>query len=178
MRSEFENLQENIIIHLAAIEHCIKKIFIIPGLILIYSGIDIMAWLYRPENQPDVQRLDFIEWSEKFLLPGSELSCDAIDLYSARCALIHSNIPKSRLTREGIAKQLSYAWGPAKVSVLQKVIEDKGTSSTDVAVHVDTLFEAFTKAIGNYMNYLSENPEKREIVLARAKLYYRNFPSS
>lgn len=172
-----ENLQENINIHLGAIEHCLKKKFLLPGLILIYSGIDIMAWLYRPENHPDVQRQDFIEWSEKFLLPGSGLSCNAIDLYSARCALIHSNIPKSKLTREGRAKQLAYAYGPAKVSVLQKVIDDKGISSTDAAVHIDSLFEAFTKAIGNYMNFISENPEKRDIVLTRAKSYYLNFLS-
>lgn len=171
----FENLQDNINIHVNAIELCLKKVLLLPGLILIYSGIDIMAWLYRPENQPDVQRQDFIEWTEEFLLPGSGLSCDAIDLYSARCSLVHSNIPKSKLTREGRAKQLGYAYGPAKVSDLQKIIDDSGKSSTDVAVHIDSLFEAFTKAIGNYMNFLSENPEKADIVLTHAKSYYSNF---
>ena len=136
-----------------------------------------MAWLNRPKNQPDVQRGDFIEWSEKFLLPGSELSCDAVDLYSARCAIVHSNIGKSKLTRERRAKEFFYAWGSAKQEDLQNSIDKIGRPLT-VAVHIDILFNAFIKAIGDFMIFLSNNTEKRDLVLSRAKSYYVNFPAT
>lgn len=91
---------------LTAIEACLRSRLLLPGLLLLYAGIDIMAWLNRPKSHADVQRSDFVEWAEKYLLPGTKLACSAIDLYAARCSLLHSYTAESRLSREGKAKQV------------------------------------------------------------------------
>ena len=110
------------------------------ALILIYCTIDILAWLTRPTSQPDVQRKDFISWVEKYILPNTSLTCNAIDLYAARCALVHSYISESKLSREGKAKQIFYVWGNADEEHLQKLIDAEGSYNA-VSIHIDKLYD-------------------------------------
>lgn len=58
---------------LIAIEACLKNRLILPGLLLLHAGIDIMAWLNRPESHTDAKRSDFIGWVESYLLPDTRL---------------------------------------------------------------------------------------------------------
>jgi len=93
---------------LKAIDTCLKNELQLPGLILLYTGIDSMAWLNRPKLQPDVRRNDFIYWVNRYLLPDSGLACEALDLYAARCALVHSYTSESSLTRQTRKLALKY----------------------------------------------------------------------
>jgi hypothetical protein len=126
---------------LAAIEHCLDGKFIMPALILIYSTIDNLAWLAPDVTHDDVTRSDFISWVGKFLLPGSGLSCTGTDLYAARCATLHSYSAESKLSREGRAQEIYYAWGISDEKELQRAIELVGTHDA-TAIHVDRLFAA------------------------------------
>src|SRR5437773_3688345 len=87
---------------------CLDHHFAIPALMLIYSGIDGMAYVSLPDNRPDVQRPDFEAWTTTYLLPDSGLPCTAVDLYAARCGLVHSQNVDSRLARQGSARHLWY----------------------------------------------------------------------
>lgn len=62
---------------------------------------------------------------EKYPLPCSEL-----DIYSARCGLLHQQINESDLTRAKKAKQIVYSWKGARnksLKDLRKTLE-KGES--------------------------------------------------
>ena len=76
----------------------------LPTLILLYSTIDILAWLNKPSTHPDVAKSDFISWVDRFFLQGTNLQCSSVELYAARCGIVHSYTAESKLSREGKAK--------------------------------------------------------------------------
>ena len=82
----------------------------LPGLILYFSAIDILAFLSKPVKQNEVKRTDFIGWSDQYIIPilDADLGLTAMDLYGARCGIIHSYSPESGLQKKGEAKELSY----------------------------------------------------------------------
>ena len=53
---------------LSGIDACLAANLWEPTLILLYAGIDAMAWLDRPDGQLDVTGTDFVKWVEKYLL--------------------------------------------------------------------------------------------------------------
>lgn len=152
---------------LSAIDLCLKNELITPSLILIYSTIDIMAWLDREVSHEDVQRDDFIHWVETYLLSGSELSCRAIDLYAARCSLLHSNTAESALTRKGDATRIFYAWGIAQKQNLEKLIDSVDASSAK-AIHIEALFSSLQIGVAKFLLSIENDPRHATLVYERS----------
>jgi hypothetical protein len=101
-----DTLSKNIEIHMKAIKLCMENHLRIPALILIYAGIDIFSGLGRPAENEFSTREDFIDWCDRYMLHNGNLQCSAIDLYAARCSIIHSSSMHSKLSQNGRAKQL------------------------------------------------------------------------
>ena len=77
--------------------------------ILIYSGIDSMAYLSMPESQDDVTRFDFVQWCDRYIRPDHPHAPTSLELYAARCGVVHSHSAASRLFRDGgKVRQLFY----------------------------------------------------------------------
>lgn len=156
---------------LSSINLCFKSQFITPSLLLIYATIDIMAWLDRDKNHQDVQRSDFIKWVETYLLPNSQLSCTAIDLYAARCSLIHSYSAESRLSRESKASEIFYAWGASDEQDLQQLIDLEGSRDAK-AVQVENLLAALKQGVEQFI----ANTRHDQMVIDRAEKFFANMP--
>ena len=62
---------------------------------LCYATIDAVSALSRPENQRDTSRATFVEWTNRYFLPAPGLDCAAIELYGARCGVLHTYRPES-----------------------------------------------------------------------------------
>lgn len=75
---------------------------------LIYSGIDTMASLGMPEGQQDVTKNDFVEWVEKYMRFPTPSVPTGLDLYGARCAMLHNHGVVSRLNRDGRCRKVIY----------------------------------------------------------------------
>lgn len=155
---------------LSSIELLRSNMFIVPSLILTYSTIDIMAWLDRDEDHSNVTRADFIAWVEDYLLPNSELGCSALDLYAARCSLLHSYAAESSLSRAGEARELFYAWGVASDEDLQ-VLADT-IDSSPLAIQVEELLNALRDAVKDFISKNREN----QIVIRRSTKLFANLP--
>src|SRR5688572_27090457 len=69
------------------------------ALILLYSGVDILGALATEDGQ--ATRESFVDWADNYMTPSTKLGCSALELYSARCGLLHALTPGTRLTREG-----------------------------------------------------------------------------
>jgi len=138
---------------------------------LTYATIDIMAWLDRDKNHQDVQPSDFIRWVETYLLPNSQLSCTAIDLYAARCSLIHSYSAESRLSREGRASEIFYAWGTADEQELQKLIDLEGSRDAK-AIQVEKLLAALKQGVEQFI----ANVRHSQMVIDRAERFFAHMP--
>lgn len=149
----------------------------LPTLILIYSSIDILAWLNRPSTHPDVVRSDFISWVDNYLLPDSNLHCSSIDLYAARCGIIHSYAAESKLSREGKAKQIWYTWGKGEVKRLESRIKQAKLDNIAVAVQIEELFNALKSGLVRFITSLDADPNHAKSVYERAhRKLFTNIP--
>jgi hypothetical protein len=157
----------------AAIEACLEKKLVTPALVLLYSAIDIGSWLASEDPNASVRDY-FTAWVENYLLPSKPLNCTALELYSARCGLVHTFTPDSRLVEQGKARRIVYAWGTAKSADLQKLIDMKGWSDKLVAVHVEELYAAWRLGVLSFAKELENKPPKAAAVNERTKKFFSN----
>lgn len=97
---------------LRAIATCVDSALVEASLTLLYSGIDILGFLDACADEKFATRKTFTDWCEKYLLTtlrsvdGESLT--ALDLYAARCGILHTSSSVSELGYEGKARELFY----------------------------------------------------------------------
>jgi hypothetical protein len=97
---------------LRAIGICLHSGFPEAGLTLLYSGIDTLGLLAAPPSEDNATRGTFTNWCNAYLLTrlrsvdGKALT--ALDLYAARCGILHTSTSVSSLSREGEAREVQY----------------------------------------------------------------------
>jgi hypothetical protein len=154
------------------IETCQQAKILLSTLVLTYSGIDTMASLDRPSSQQYVQRNDFMAWVNAYLLPDSALSVTALDLYAARCSILHTFGPRSKLTDDAKASTISYAWGNASAQALREELDHHRRESTEV-VHLDTLIGALFTGIDRWKADVADSPDRvASLMLRTDELYF------
>ena len=123
----------------AGIDACVRAECLMSAVSLTYSSIDALAALTRAIDKLDATRAEFISWVESYMLPRSRLGCSAVDVYAARCAVLHSYGGGSALRRSQKARYLVYYWRngphPAKGAL--------DLPSDTVHIVVEDLVEAF-----------------------------------
>jgi hypothetical protein len=135
---KIEAYQNTYIEILDTIEQCIKGRKIITSLILLYSAIDSFSSLVETDGNKG--RKVFEGWVRKWMLVKYPLACNEIDIYGARCGLLHVQTPVSDLSQKKEAKELHYCYGVAEPALLQTAIDKKGTNA--VAIKVEDLVES------------------------------------
>lgn len=129
------------------------------ALILIYVGIDAMASLERPDGSSNVQDY-FVNWVDTYM--GFESgSVPGIDLYGARCGMVHTYGPISKLSRQGAARTIGYTVGGGP-----DVIDSPNVEGL-ILVSVEGLAFAFFRGIARYLDVLIADNEKRTVVATR-----------
>ena len=160
-----------------SIDFLMQKESCMPSLILIYSGIDTMAWLNRDKTHEDNDRTDFKNWVDNYLLPDSGLNCSAIDLYAARCAILHSYTAQSLLSRAGKARKIYYVWGSTAGDELQKYIDLSYESGKTIALSINMLNEAFKTGVKRFTRALNKNSSLSKLVSKRSDKFLVSIPS-
>lgn len=74
--------------------------------ILTYAGIDTMASLVRDGKNDKVVRYDFINWAEKYLDFKDKAGPTGLELYGARCGLLHASMAESDVSKKDAAVRL------------------------------------------------------------------------
>ena len=137
-----------------------------PALILLYSGTDIMASLIRPPNADEVRRDDFLRWAGDYILPDSNLNCTPIELYAARCSILHSLRYDSGLSRDGRARRIRYIFDNADV-VRENMEELERQDTSLVVVDFDGLLQAFENGVERFLENIENNPQDNTIIIER-----------
>lgn len=127
------------------IEESLHKGRIIPCLILIYSAIDSFSFLAEKTDRKG--RSVFKDWVKKWMLEKYPLPCNEVDIYSARCGLLHQQISESDLSNMGKSREIYYTWGNSYIEVLQDAIANSDKKENVVAVRVEELLESFKKGL-------------------------------
>lgn len=119
-------------------------------LVLMYSAIDSMGLLAAPPSQISATGESFKSWVNKYLLPqDSNLEFIDVDLWAARCAVLHTYTTQSDLSRKATARQIQYYSGD-KNSEFSKAFV---TATRDiengahVPVHIEDTWMAFCNGI-------------------------------
>jgi hypothetical protein len=158
-----------------ASELCIEQRLQLPALILIYVGIDIAGWLASRTNRG--VRTSFTAFVEKYMLPGSLLAASPLDLYAARCAVLHTYTAESDLSAHGKARTIGYACGKTNAQDLQTSFARSGRTDM-VAVHISDLFAAFRQGVDQLTADVSADVSWRKDIKQRKRKGYSDLPQS
>lgn len=140
---------------LESIEDCLNKGRVLPSLCLLYSLIDVTASL---ERRPNEGKAAFVRWVDENMLEKRPLPCTALELYAARCGVLHSFTPDSDLSRKGQARTIVYAWGRSKAEELAEV--GKRLGRTEVVLQIGDLIESFRVGLDAYLDEVVHDSER------------------
>ena len=157
---------------IAEIKHCEAAGATIAAVTMAYVCIDTMAYLSMPAGQTSQTRSDFIAWVNTYLKghPDQPYEYDGLDVYAARCSLLHAFSAEADLHRRdqnirkfGYHDGGQHAFNP-EVSPNLVII---GTASflNDVVIAV----ESFIKAC-------QQDNELRQLVESRLPAVYPTMP--
>jgi hypothetical protein len=163
---EGEAFVRNISGHVSAIQLCLTNHFRLPALALIYCGIDFMSNLSRPVGQAQQTRGDFIRWSEAYMRCKERLRVSGLDLYGARCGILHAYIADSQLSADGKARPIIYAWGNKSVEGPNKFL--KGIKHPAIMVRIEDLASAFSEGV-DALEAVLQNQVSVSLIQERSK---------
>lgn len=145
-------------------------------LILLYTGIDAMAHLTMPAGKDKVTRADFVAWVEKYLqFRGADknptLTLPGIELYAARCALLHTYSSEADLHKEGkVKRQIGYG-----DEFLPEVAE-KAEIKHLVMVSIRGLVDAFARGIAATLQDIKSNEPRSKLFSERLDKMVHELP--
>lgn len=119
---------------------------------LVFAGIDAMATLALPPDQTYVQGMQFQEWVDQYIDFDDHGRLPGVDVYAARCGLLHAHGSKARLIDEGRAREFVYVG--EKMCPPIRDLEDGRT-----AVSITSLAVAFVMATAQFLRDVS-GPER------------------
>lgn len=122
--------------------------------------IDTMASLSMPEGRTKQTRDDFIKWVDRYLKARADQPYQyvGLDLYAARCGLLHGFSPTSSLHNDRSVKRFCY-----KDGVNHWVVPD----SDLVVIATGALVDDTTKAVQKFRRRCRANAELYSLVSTR-----------
>jgi hypothetical protein len=164
---------DNILQHLGelqeAIGDCLARRQHFATLILIYAAIDIVASI---ESKTGSNKPSFIRWADSYLIPAMPIDCTALELYAARCGILHTMTAESDLSRSGQARAIYYGWGDANSDDLNSAIATSGNKDKVVVLNVEQLREAFLVAVVAWANEVRRDSARLKQVNAQSAKWF------
>ena len=142
-----ENFENNIQQMFKGIELCLNHKLQFPTLTLIYTVIDNLAYIAYGNISVEER---YIKWIKEYMFKEKKLDVTPIDLYSARCAILHRLTPNSKKSDEKKASVIAYTWGDKNVEILKKSINN---SKQDLkALHINELYNSLISGKSIFFN--------------------------
>ncbi len=145
------------------IKRCDDQGLTTPSVAMCFICIDAMASLARPSGKDKVTRNDFIEWCDKYLKPTSlhqQYHYSGVDIYAARCALIHTYGTTAELhEKPNVVKFLYHD--------LQSLSHDVYAEDNIVVISTKSLVMDVCKAVESFITECESTSSLKELVLSR-----------
>ena len=146
-------------------EVCAANRLQLPALAILYTSIDITAWL-ADDNTKVGER--FTGWVDRYLLKAKSMPCTACDLYGARCGILHTFTPDSDLNAKGKARLVCYAWAGRSAAELHRLVTHVGMDKEYVVVQIEELYEAWKLGVKVFLEELKHDSSRAVRVYAKA----------
>jgi hypothetical protein len=111
------------------------------AMILVYSAIDILGALDSDDGV--ATRDTFVGWANRYMVPDAS-GYSGLDLYSARCGLLHNWSPITRLTKSGAAREVIYVIDRPRPPLSQR-------ASGPVVIHPPWLWLSFRDGASRFV---------------------------
>jgi hypothetical protein len=96
--------------HLRGIGTCLTAELPEAALVLLYSGIDTFGMLAALPGSGKTTRSTFVQWCETYIVSRLQSTdgepVSGLDLYGARCGVLHTSTPVSELGRDGVTHEI------------------------------------------------------------------------
>jgi hypothetical protein len=172
--SKTETARKAITDLLEAATICLMHEKVLPGVCLVFIAMDTMAALSRPAGTSHGRR-HFVEWVEKYLLLGSGLPCTALEIYAARCGLLHSQSPRSQLSKAGQVRDIWYALGSVTAAEMQAAADQGSRSGRVIVVQLEQLIQAVQVATVRFGTAVNFDLELEELVAEQSRTMFAGF---
>lgn len=139
----------------------------VAALAMVYVGLDTMALLACPIGQQSQTRADFIAWVDKYLKAdtASEYHYEGIDVYAARCAVLHSYGSSAALH--------SGTNPPRKFGYMDNGPHRKDDVERFVLISVAVLIHDFSRAMETFIAEIATNADlKRQLDSRIGSLFF------
>ena len=146
---------------------CFEAKLMNSALVLLYCGIDTASSLDLTFDNSSVQQR-YTRWCVTYMLKRVPLDCTSLELYAARCGVIHETSVESTLSVKGKVRRLLYAWGDSKVDTLREM--NKLAQMNDyVAVQFEDLMQAYESGLADFIESLRSSEERAGFALKKAE---------
>ena len=128
-------------------------------LVLLYSFIDSAGLLDAPPTQMKASGQTFKNWVKKYMVIDSRINFNETDLWSARCAVLHTFTSQSDLSISGQARELQYYSGPKDSPKALAFVKSASLfeGGKHIPVHIDDTYLVFLEALKVFSINLSVN---------------------
>jgi hypothetical protein len=154
-----------------SIKFTLKNGHISASLILTYSAIDCMASLIMPEEQKEVTGSDFKKWVDIYMKtdPVQSYQYRGVDLWGARCGLVHRYSPYSNVIEREGCKVFQYHDGGNH-------IYNPSINESVVMISAPRLINDFYEGMRAFLKNLIEDDKLREKAGRRIGNLFRVLP--
>ena len=148
-------------------------------LIVIYSTIDTVGLLNAPPGQVNASGTSFKNWVKKYMTDDPAIEFNELDLWGARCAVLHTFTSESDLSRAGRVRQLQYYSGDKEAIHNRHFVAftNSHEGGAHLAVHFGDLCGAFFAALRKFVYELDANCTRDETYLDRMRKVMQVHPN-
>ncbi len=147
------------------------------SLVVIYSTIDTCGLLGAPSVQNIATGESFKNWVKKYVLTYPGLEFNEVDLWCARCAVLHTFTSESNLSNARKARQLHYFTGDKTAPHIQQFISftKNHEGGKYLPVHYGDLAEAVFCGMKAFVPDLAASCQASRAHLARLRKVIQTF---
>ncbi|SRR6266404_5689406 len=139
----------------------------LPGFLLLYTSIDIIASLTRPKGAESTSSTFFKDWVKNYILPNSDLDCSAEEIWGARCGLLHTGTAESDMSRTRRVRMINYV-GTIEAAARMQSKHDSGQKK-DLFVPTPRFVGAFIAGCKRFEAKVHSDNELQQRVFFHAK---------
>ena len=152
------------------IEFCLHSKLQLPSLILLYATIDSVGWLASTKPNEQVRRR-FTRWVDDWLLKAKPLGSTSLELYAARCGVLHSLTSDSHLSKAKTARRVVYSLGDQTSAKLQ-ALADRIKPNEYVAVRIEDLYGGFKQGLVAFLEDVMKDQVRKRNFEERAARHF------
>lgn len=113
---------------------------LMPFLMVFYTTIDILGYISDKNDEKEINKR-FQTFVGKYM-SAKLLGIDPVDLWSARCSILHKCSPISNLSKKGKAKEFLYSWKLVEQDLTQEIIKQPDETHKYIAVSLEDLYNS------------------------------------